>query len=107
MKLNKTSLKQLLRFGTSFAISNGSNPSVLLVINPNSFESFQQEFFTCGNDLQELSEGCDDGNVIDGDGCSSLCQIESGYECVLSAFRNSTCGSICGDHILVSNQFSL
>lgn len=24
---------------------------------------------------------CDDGNLIDGDGCSSTCEIESGYQC--------------------------
>jgi len=26
-------------------------------------------------------EGCDDGNTFDGDGCSSLCLIEQGYDC--------------------------
>ena len=27
------------------------------------------------------SEACDDGNLVDGDGCSSSCTIESGYSC--------------------------
>ena len=24
---------------------------------------------------------CDDGNTVDGDGCSSLCQVEDGFHC--------------------------
>ncbi|MBZ0231100.1 MAG: proprotein convertase P-domain-containing protein, partial [Deltaproteobacteria bacterium] len=30
----------------------------------------------CGNGYTEPDESCDDGNVIDGDGCSAACQIE-------------------------------
>ena len=30
----------------------------------------------CGNQLVESGEDCDDGNVEDGDGCSSTCQFE-------------------------------
>lgn len=33
----------------------------------------------CGDaELQPILEGCDDGNAIDGDGCSSTCQVEAG-----------------------------
>lgn len=35
----------------------------------------------CGNGYVEGSEMCDDGNLIDGDGCSSSCQVESGWTC--------------------------
>jgi len=31
----------------------------------------------CGNGMQEPPEQCDDGNLVDGDGCSSTCGIES------------------------------
>jgi cysteine-rich repeat protein len=31
---------------------------------------------TCGNAMVEAGEGCDDGNTLSGDGCSSSCQIE-------------------------------
>jgi len=30
----------------------------------------------CGDGIRELDEQCDDGNNIDGDGCSSTCRIE-------------------------------
>jgi len=33
----------------------------------------------CGNGVRVAPEGCDDGNVGDGDGCSSACQIEVGF----------------------------
>ena len=32
---------------------------------------------TCGNNVLELGEVCDDGNVQDGDGCSSDCSTRS------------------------------
>jgi cysteine-rich repeat protein len=35
----------------------------------------------CGNGAVEAGEGCDDGNLVDGDGCSSLCQLDTG--CVI------------------------
>src|SRR5262249_15584804 len=31
---------------------------------------------TCGNGIVEFGKQCDDGNRIDGDGCSSTCQNE-------------------------------
>ena len=31
----------------------------------------------CGNGMQEVGEQCDDGNLGDGDGCSSHCTLES------------------------------
>jgi cysteine-rich repeat protein len=31
----------------------------------------------CGNGLIDLGEECDDGNAVDGDGCSSRCTIEA------------------------------
>ena len=31
----------------------------------------------CGNALLETGEACDDGNAVSGDGCSSVCQVET------------------------------
>eukprot|EP01016_Furgasonia_blochmanni_P008011 TRINITY_DN13219_c0_g1_i2.p1 TRINITY_DN13219_c0_g1~~TRINITY_DN13219_c0_g1_i2.p1 ORF type:complete len:558 (+),score=61.87 TRINITY_DN13219_c0_g1_i2:145-1674(+) len=40
----------------------------------------------CGDGLRVQSrEECDDGNKIDGDGCSSACKRESGYVCNLNS----------------------
>jgi cysteine-rich repeat protein len=33
----------------------------------------------CGDDTLDASEACDDGNVVDGDGCSAACRFEVGY----------------------------
>ncbi|MBN3318689.1 PAPP2 protein, partial [Atractosteus spatula] len=35
----------------------------------------------CGNGLVDSKEECDDGNLIDGDGCSKKCQMEPGFNC--------------------------
>lgn len=35
----------------------------------------------CGNGIVEDGEQCDDGNVVDGDGCSSLCTVEEPLDC--------------------------
>jgi fibro-slime domain-containing protein len=36
----------------------------------------------CGDGLIRGTEECDDGNLNDGDGCNTLCQIESRYRCI-------------------------
>jgi cysteine-rich repeat protein len=35
----------------------------------------------CGDGKVEVYEECDDGNLKDGDGCSSICTIEKDYSC--------------------------
>jgi len=35
----------------------------------------------CGDGKLDLGEMCDDGNSDDGDGCSSVCQVEAGWTC--------------------------
>jgi cysteine-rich repeat protein len=32
----------------------------------------------CGNGILETGENCDDSNLINGDGCSSICLVEEG-----------------------------
>lgn len=49
----------------------------------------------CGNLVKTIGEICEDGNTIDGDGCSSTCQIESGYTCTNTV--PPVCTPICGD----------
>ncbi|HIG40281.1 MAG TPA: DUF4215 domain-containing protein [Gammaproteobacteria bacterium] len=42
-------------------------------------EAVQQP--NCGNGLLNAPEICDDGNLADGDGCSQLCSVETGWDC--------------------------
>ncbi len=35
----------------------------------------------CGDGIIDAGETCDDGDMQDGDGCSSVCQVESGWTC--------------------------
>ncbi|MEC8051961.1 MAG: hypothetical protein VX210_14310 [Myxococcota bacterium] len=35
----------------------------------------------CGNSVLDGIETCDDGNTTGGDGCSTSCQVEAGYQC--------------------------
>ena len=37
--------------------------------------------WVCGDGIKGSSEGCDDDNTNDGDGCSSSCIVEQGYTC--------------------------
>lgn len=49
-----------------------------------------------------LAGYCDDGNKVDGDGCSSSCSVESHYSCTLgSSTTASVCSDICGDGYVV------
>lgn len=45
----------------------------------------------CGNAWVQTGEQCDDGNAASGDGCSSLCTVETGYACMGNP---SSCSSI-------------
>src|SRR5204863_555449 len=36
---------------------------------------------TCGNSVVESGEACDDGGVVDGNGCSATCTVETGFTC--------------------------
>lgn len=52
----------------------------------------QNQLAGCGDGVLSGIEKCDDNNTKSGDGCSSLCQIESGYIC--SGGTNCTkCGN--------------
>ncbi len=45
----------------------------------------------CGNGIVEAGETCDDGSIVPGDGCSSSCQVESGWTC---QGQPSTCSQV-------------
>ncbi len=35
----------------------------------------------CGNGIKEPTEECDDGNILNNDGCDNTCTIEEEYSC--------------------------
>ncbi|MFH1358968.1 MAG: DUF4215 domain-containing protein [archaeon] len=47
----------------------------------------------CGNYIIEDSEECDDGNLINGDGCSSLCKIETVANKLICQYASSATAS--------------
>ncbi len=49
----------------------------------------------CGDGVVEGAEQCDDGDTVDGDGCSATCAVESGYGCVREP---SYCGVDCTEN---------
>ena len=49
----------------------------------------------CGDGLRVGSENCDDGNSADGDGCSSVCEVEAEWICCME--RSDTNGRVLGD----------
>lgn len=50
------------------------------------------------------SEICDDGNKVNGDGCTSSCTVESGWECTSVALAKSVCNLKCGNSKLESSN---
>ena len=53
----------------------------------------------CGDGVKENREACEDGNTLNGDGCSSECLVEPGYEC-----NDESCFEICGDGITTESE---
>merc|ERR1711959_127903 len=59
----------------------------------------------CGDGNRGALEQCDDGNRLDGDGCSRECGVEPGYSCTGGDSLNSdTCTTICGDGRRVAEE---
>lgn len=56
---------------------------------------------TCGDMLVDGQENCEDGNDVGGDGCSSACQIEAGWNC---SGHPAVCTEICGDGLVVGSE---
>jgi cysteine-rich repeat protein len=57
----------------------------------------------CGNGSREGLEACDDGNVSNGDGCSSICMVEPGYTCSFFIIHDM-CKTTCGDGIKAATE---
>lgn len=55
----------------------------------------------CGDGILADDEQCDDDETIDGDGCSSTCVLEPGWQC---QGQPTTCFAVCGDGIQVGEE---
>jgi cysteine-rich repeat protein len=53
----------------------------------------------CGNKVLQGCEECDDGNVLELDGCDTSCQVEPGWSCI-----DGVCSSICGDGMILGSD---
>ncbi|MBI5621355.1 DUF4215 domain-containing protein, partial [Candidatus Falkowbacteria bacterium] len=53
------------------------DPGCLSPSDDDEYNTPEEIISLCGNNELDDNEECDDGNTIDGDGCSSSCQIES------------------------------
>jgi fibro-slime domain-containing protein len=80
--------KELVPAYMGFTTATDSNPvtvsikkiSLQLVYGSQSTSIMLWKNRHCGNGKREESEQCDDGNLVDGDGCSD-CQVDSMYVC--------------------------
>jgi fibro-slime domain-containing protein len=57
---------------------------------------------TCGNKVIDGNDTCDDGNTVNGDGCSDQCTIESGWNCPLVG--QPCAAAKCGDGIVAGAE---
>jgi cysteine-rich repeat protein len=73
-KINITKWNQY----TSTVLALKNNPNVKFVTTKESYDLTHNNSTTpvCGNNVLESGEECDDGNLINGDGCSSICKRE-------------------------------
>ena len=63
--------------GGEDCVSQGYDIGILLCsIDCSSFDTSQCSMAVCGNNAVEGTEECDDGNLINGDGCDSNCMLE-------------------------------
>jgi fibro-slime domain-containing protein len=57
----------------------------------------------CGNGVLDPGEACDDGNILPGDGCTKICQVENGWNCP-TAGQACVRTQVCGDGMLQSPE---
>ena len=61
----------------------------------------------CGDGARAGAERCDDGNIIAGDGCSAVCLVETGFQCVdppSPPTAADVCAPVCGDSIRAGSE---
>eukprot|EP00656_Telonema_subtile_P050312 TRINITY_DN6485_c0_g1_i1.p1 TRINITY_DN6485_c0_g1~~TRINITY_DN6485_c0_g1_i1.p1 ORF type:complete len:1411 (-),score=544.52 TRINITY_DN6485_c0_g1_i1:64-4296(-) len=54
----------------------------------------------CGDGRKVGTEACDDGNLLDGDGCSASCAVEPSFSCTAGSPNSASQCTPCGDGLL-------
>ncbi|MEO1172041.1 MAG: DUF4215 domain-containing protein, partial [Myxococcota bacterium] len=54
----------------------------------------------CGDAHRSRFEACDDGNVVNGDGCNDICQLEPLFLCTTAVGAVSLCEPSCGNGLI-------
>lgn len=60
---------------------------------------WEEDNSPCGNEVLDPGEECEDGNREAGDGCSSGCTVEHGWDCTGTP---SYCTTTCGDGVIAA-----
>lgn len=60
----------------------------------------------CGDGQRVGFEQCDDGNELNGDGCSAVCEVETGYACTPHGGAPDAC-ALCGWELGVASDVPL
>lgn len=71
-------------------------------VNPDSSMPDVVVIPVCGDGLVEGGEDCDDGELVNNDGCSATCEIETGWDC--DEASPSLCAPVCGDTLVRGNE---
>ena len=58
----------------------------------------------CGDGTRQGTEECDDGNTDDGDGCSSECTVENGWDCSSGTCVLKPAPETCGDGVVEGDE---
>lgn len=103
---NNLSRNTLGNFLFSTTIKSNSSYSISVLSNPNgvtcgitnkasgtigtfNITDVTADCNICGNGVKVSYEACDDGNLINGDGCNNTCRVEAGFSC------NNSSPSVC------------
>jgi len=78
---NDASDECLVRFPNGFDSNEDSNDFIKTVCTFN-VSNGGGPILVCGNGIIEIGEECDDGNLDNGDGCDSSCNVEDGWSCI-------------------------
>lgn len=66
---------------TTFALDNSSGLITMEAVMSVVTNETQAPTRMCGNGVRQGEEQCDDGNLVDGDGCNKYCKVEGGFAC--------------------------